>query len=144
MGDAYCWSDDEESFRGHFATREEAAAEAADAVSGDIEEGESRTIETALTVAMPLSELAVGAADALIERLAERAYEQVYEDAGELLENEVSKKAAEALQCKLEALIEQWAREYDVQPKLFTVAQVVEHVITVDGDTVLVDGEALP
>ena len=144
MPDEYCWSDDEESFHGHFATREEAETAGGEVAARDLDDGESRTIETGLLVPMPLSELVVGASDALLTHMAERAEEMTGdENASDQLWGAVSTEAANALEMKLEAVIDQWAREYNVTPKLSTVEHVVEHVVTVQGETVFVDGEAL-
>jgi lipoate synthase len=144
MDDVYCWSDDEETFHGSFATRGEAAVAAAESAACGMDRDEKRTVETAVMVPLGMGHLVRFEAEALLDRMAEAAEDELPDLGAERFEDEVTKEARDALQVKLEAMIEQWAREYNVRPRLNTIEQVREHVVqTLGDDEVLLDGERL-
>jgi hypothetical protein len=142
----FCYSTDQERFTGGEWCREQAAERAADDVTGHLLDGESKTVWTGECEPVSMLELAGGLDERVLEFLDEAVYE-IVADGADSFTDHVSDEAAAALKVKLDALIVQWAREYDVNPKIWTVECIEEHTVSrgegEHGDTVYLDGEAL-
>lgn len=143
---SYCWSDDEEIFRGSFETREEAALAAVSSVEGQLLDGEVVSVWTAREAPLSASEFLGGVTGLILDSASEHAHEGYGDSAKEWLMR-VPRDQVSALKRKLEAAFDQWAREYGHEPKFSDADDVHEHrVVRGEGkqsERLWLDGEEL-
>jgi hypothetical protein len=142
----FCYSTNEQDFSGGEWNRQQAAERASEEVEGHLLDGESKTVWTGECDPVSVLDLASGLDVRVLEFLDDAIYELV-KDGADSFSDHVSDEAEASLRAKLNALMVQWAREFDVNPKVWTVECIEEHEVRRgvgdDGDTIYLDGEAL-
>ena len=118
----FCYSTDEETFYGDFASREDALRAAIESLEGV--EDKTRKVQTAQC--QPRTILDYFQMDDLAERLGELADEEV----GEASEHWLVSVSSEAIR-ELSTFIDQWATSHGLQPTFGGLAEVQYHEVKV-------------
>jgi len=127
MSKQYAWSTDEEMYHGKFDTVEEALAEAREhLIDGLDEDPGSYTVWVGEAKPIPTGRLVD--AECIVERMQERAYEEV----GEFGEDYLTTATAEQLK-ELEALVVAWADRVEM-PSFYSADNILAHTIVIPGE----------
>jgi len=114
--ETYCYSTDEEQFRGEFNTREEALAEARD--------GRREAVWTAKCKPINIHRFFPDG-DSVIEDMHERAYEEVGDVAEDWLE--CTKDQRIELTDGLLGVIDAWMDKHNLHARFWDVVDIIEH-----------------
>jgi hypothetical protein len=122
MSDAgkWCYSFDEEMFEGRFDTMEEAI----DNAKCNLEDEDDDDIEVFYIGQCQPIYLGVHTG-AIIDRLGDQAYDQAGAPASDFLWD-VSREHEEILEKRLNAVIDEWLKEFNYTPDFYTVTNVVK------------------
>lgn len=137
QSEEFCFSIDEETYDGSFATREDALEAAIERVGEETgagewcryEFGQETTVHTGIAVKKHARDFIVGAAEVMIER----AQESAYDDAGDHAEDWLSKVSPEqdaSLEEMLCAAFETWCKQTGHEPKFWGVEKTQSHDVT--------------
>lgn len=135
----YCWSKDDESYRGgeesRLAAIEAALAEMTDELPAGDDTGLAEVdVWTAESVPISAGQLVdAWAAETLLDGIVDRAGDRTGEIAHDY--NDVLAPHEGSLHTKLIATVDQWANEYGLQPKFWGVTKKRHHIVTVNAQS---------